>query len=48
MKYHGGPDSIVQGACPSPAELNELNAALQKINVAGDRYPEELEERTGL
>ena len=30
------------------AELKELNAALEKIKVAGERYPEELEKRTGL
>ena len=30
------------------AELNEINSALQKIKVEGDRYPEELEKRTGL
>jgi aryl-alcohol dehydrogenase-like predicted oxidoreductase len=29
-------------------ELNEINAVLQKIKVVGDRYPEELERRTGL
>jgi hypothetical protein len=28
--------------------LKELNAALEKIKVAGERYPEELEKRTGL
>ena len=30
------------------ADLNEINAALEKIKVAGERYPEELEKRTGL
>jgi aryl-alcohol dehydrogenase-like predicted oxidoreductase len=30
------------------AELKELNAALEKIKIAGERYPEELEKRTGL
>jgi aryl-alcohol dehydrogenase-like predicted oxidoreductase len=29
-------------------ELNEINSALEKIKVVGDRYPEELEKRTGL
>jgi aryl-alcohol dehydrogenase-like predicted oxidoreductase len=29
-------------------ELNEINSALEKINVVGDRYTEELEKRTGL
>ena len=32
----------------SDAELAELNAALERIAVAGERYPEELEKRTGL
>jgi aryl-alcohol dehydrogenase-like predicted oxidoreductase len=29
-------------------ELSELNSALGQIKVVGDRYPEELERRTGL
>jgi hypothetical protein len=29
-------------------ELGEINSALEKIRVAGERYPEELEKRTGL
>jgi len=29
-------------------ELEESNSALEKIKVVGDRYPEELEKRTGL
>jgi aryl-alcohol dehydrogenase-like predicted oxidoreductase len=29
-------------------ELNEINSALERIKVFGDRYPEELEKRTGL
>jgi aryl-alcohol dehydrogenase-like predicted oxidoreductase len=29
-------------------ELSDINAALARINVVGDRYPEELEKRTGL
>jgi len=29
-------------------ELNDINSALEKIKVVGDRYPEELEKRTGL
>jgi aryl-alcohol dehydrogenase-like predicted oxidoreductase len=28
-------------------ELRDLNSALSKIAIAGDRYPEELEKRTG-
>jgi len=28
--------------------LEESNSALEKIKVVGDRYPEELEKRTGL
>jgi aryl-alcohol dehydrogenase-like predicted oxidoreductase len=28
-------------------ELRDINSALSKINIAGDRYPEELEKRTG-
>jgi aryl-alcohol dehydrogenase-like predicted oxidoreductase len=29
-------------------ELSDINLTLEKIKVAGDRYPEELEKRTGL
>ena len=29
-------------------ELSEIDSALKKIKVVGDRYPEELEKRTGL
>ncbi len=29
-------------------EVNDINSALSKIEVRGDRYPEELEKRTGL
>ena len=29
-------------------ELNNINSALEKIKIVGDRYPEELEKRTGL
>ena len=29
-------------------ELNRINAAVDKIKIAGERYPEELEKRTGL
>lgn len=32
----------------SDGELRELDAALAQITVAGERYPEELEKRTGL
>jgi aryl-alcohol dehydrogenase-like predicted oxidoreductase len=29
-------------------EMSDINSALEKIKVVGDRYPEELEKRTGL
>jgi len=29
-------------------ELNDIKSALEKIKIVGDRYPEELEKRTGL
>lgn len=29
-------------------ELNSINAALEQIKIVGERYPEELEKRTGL
>jgi aryl-alcohol dehydrogenase-like predicted oxidoreductase len=29
-------------------ELNEINTAIEEVKVVGDRYPEELEKRTGL
>ena len=32
----------------TPGELSDINAVLEKIKVVGDRYPEELEKRTGL
>jgi aryl-alcohol dehydrogenase-like predicted oxidoreductase len=32
----------------SSEELNDINTILEKIEVVGDRYPEELEKRTGL
>jgi aryl-alcohol dehydrogenase-like predicted oxidoreductase len=32
----------------TPDDLNPINAALAKIRVEGERYPEELEKRTGL
>ena len=32
----------------SPEELSDINSALEKIKVVGDRYPEQLEKRTGL
>jgi aryl-alcohol dehydrogenase-like predicted oxidoreductase len=32
----------------APAELNRIEEALARIEVAGARYPEELEKRTGL
>jgi aryl-alcohol dehydrogenase-like predicted oxidoreductase len=28
-------------------ELSDLDSAISKIPIAGDRYPEELEKRTG-
>ena len=31
----------------TPDELNDINNALSKIDIAGDRYPAELEKRTG-
>ncbi|WP_287586283.1 aldo/keto reductase [Candidatus Borrarchaeum sp.] len=32
----------------TPEELQGINSALEKIKIVGDRYPEELEKRTGL
>ena len=32
----------------NPTELQEINSLLEKMKVAGDRYPEEHEKRTGL
>jgi len=32
----------------TPEELSDINSALSEIAIAGDRYPEELEKRTGL
>jgi aryl-alcohol dehydrogenase-like predicted oxidoreductase len=32
----------------TPDDLGEISAALEKTRVAGERYPEELEKRTGL
>jgi aryl-alcohol dehydrogenase-like predicted oxidoreductase len=32
----------------TPEELHHINSALSKITIMGDRYPEELEKRTGL
>jgi len=32
----------------TPAELQEINAALARIKIYGDRYPEALEKRTGI
>ncbi len=32
----------------TPGELSRINAVLGQIKVVGDRYPEELEKRTGL
>ena len=29
-------------------ELSDIHSTLEEITVAGDRYPEELEKRTGL
>ena len=31
-----------------PGEMNDINSELEKIKVLGNRYPEELEKRTGL
>jgi aryl-alcohol dehydrogenase-like predicted oxidoreductase len=44
LEENNGSVSLVLTA----AELQEINSALEKIKVAGDRYPEELEKRTGL
>jgi len=32
----------------SSNDLSSIHSALEKINVVGERYPEELERRTGL
>lgn len=32
----------------APGELEDINSALERIRIVGDRYPEELEKRTGL
>ena len=32
----------------TPEELSDVNSAISKITIAGDRYPEALEKRTGL
>ncbi|MFW9947259.1 MAG: aldo/keto reductase, partial [Candidatus Odinarchaeota archaeon] len=32
----------------TPDELQNINNALDNIKIKGDRYPEELEKRTGL
>ena len=32
----------------TPKDLSDIHSALDKIKVVGDRYPEELEKRTGL
>ncbi|CVK16479.1 hypothetical protein Ga0061079_10781 [Apibacter mensalis] len=32
----------------SADNLQEINSALAKIKIEGERYPEELEKRTGL
>ena len=31
----------------APEEFGDINSALSKITIAGNRYPEELEKRTG-
>ena len=31
----------------TPEELRDINSALSKITIVGDRYPKELEKRTG-
>ena len=36
------------GVSLTSKELSEIQSALEKIKVTGDRYPEELEKRTGL
>ena len=32
----------------STGELSRINAALEEVEVVGDRYPEALEKRTGI
>jgi aryl-alcohol dehydrogenase-like predicted oxidoreductase len=32
----------------SPADLQRIGKALDRITIVGERYPEELEKRTGL
>jgi aryl-alcohol dehydrogenase-like predicted oxidoreductase len=44
LKENIGADGIAL----SSKELSSINSALEKIKVVGDRYPEELEKRTGL
>ena len=44
LEENNGSASLVLTA----PELGEINSALEKIKVVGDRYPEELEKRTGL
>ena len=39
---------ITEGVILNSKDLSEINSALEKIKVTGDRYPEELEKRTGL
>jgi aryl-alcohol dehydrogenase-like predicted oxidoreductase len=36
------------GISLTPEELRDISSALEKIKIVGDRYPEELEKRTGL
>jgi aryl-alcohol dehydrogenase-like predicted oxidoreductase len=36
------------GISLTPEDLRDISSALEKIKIVGDRYPEELEKRTGL
>jgi aryl-alcohol dehydrogenase-like predicted oxidoreductase len=36
------------GISLTPEELRDISSALEEIKIVGDRYPEELEKRTGL
>jgi len=44
LEENNGAASLILTA----AELKEINSALEKIKIAGERYPEELEKRTDL
>jgi len=44
LEENNGSASLVLTA----TEMQEINSALEKIKIVGERYPEELEKRTGL